>query len=296
MRSNRLVGKILLIWLSLIVTACNMNLQTKTPTPLSPEEIETQIAQTIIAQLTEIAGGDTPTPGKVQPPATVGATEAVSSTAQATSYPSTETPTPSPSPLPSPTLAAGDPRSELGTPDFQDNFENADNWAIYSNEHVEMTIENNHLEMKALNADKWDSWMLAWPVLKNFYVEAVISPGKCKGLDHYGLVFRAPDDKSGYFFTVSCDGQYSLRAWNGARFSYLIDWTKSDAILSGEGTVNRLAVRAEGGVITVIANGQVLGEAHNSTYSEGGVGLFVGATDTPGFTVQVTEFSYWELP
>jgi len=39
-----------------------------------------------------------------------------------------------------------------------------------------------------------------------------------------------------------------------------------------------------------------LGEAVDETYDKGTFGISIAATDTPGFTVTVTEVLYWELP
>ena len=59
----------------------------------------------------------------------------------------------------------------------------------------------------------WMGWSLTFSQKpQNFYLDAVFTPQTCSGADVYGLVFRAPDTESGYFFGVTCDGRYNLRS------------------------------------------------------------------------------------
>jgi hypothetical protein len=298
---------------ALFLAACSQ----VTSTPINTEKPNvayTAAAETIIAQLTEIAGPITQTPQAVTSPVlTMAATEitqpteapvAISTSTEAlppvSTTTETETPTPvdtpTETPAPSPTLVAGDPKANLGSPTWRDTFENALNWPLYEDKHVNMQIQNNRLVMTALNADKWDSWMLTWPVLENFYYEITASPGKCKGQDHYGLVARAPEENKTYLFGVSCEGKYSLRKWDGKRMTYLVEWTPSEFILKGANQTNRLGIKADGNTLSLYANGNLLAEKNDNSYKKGGIGVFIGAAETAGFKVRVSEAAYWELP
>lgn len=282
-----------------------------TPTPvetLNPKY--TSAAQTIVALMTEVAQPDTATPA----PATMAAVtlqpglETALAAEPATVTPSgptetpaptetpTDTPTPTTTPTPTATFAAGDPRAELGAPAWQDSFADGSNWFMFEDEHVTMTVSNGELTMAALQTGKWDSWMLAYPILENFYLEGVFSQGKCKGEDRYGMLVRAPDPNQAYLFGVTCDGQYSFRRWDGKRNHWLGEWTAHEAIATGSNQDNRLGIRAEGRTFTLYANGKELASFSDGNYREGGIGLFVGAGETPKFEVNIEEVSYWQLP
>jgi hypothetical protein len=302
---------IALFMLVLLAVACNAPLRPSIY-PVPPNAEQTSVAQTIAAQLTSIAQKNTPqaasagTPAQPEPGSDL---TPISGSVTATLTPTlSSTPTITPSPSPSrtitPTLAptatpsplTGDPRQELGRPDWQDRFATKKNWALYNDEHVEMEIKRNSLRMTALLADKWDSWMISVPTLKNFYLEAIALPGECSGLDRYGLFSRAPDPNQGYLFGFSCDGKYSLRKWDGEQFTTLVDWTANSAILPGADQTNRLGIKAQGDQIALYSNGILLTEIVDDTYDHGAFGLFVGAVTTPGFTVSFSEVAYWELP
>ncbi len=107
---------------------------------------------------------------------------------------------------------------------------------------------------------------------------------------------RAPDANQGYFLELSCGGQYKFQRWDGSKFLTLVNWTENSAIKSGSGQENRLGLKAEGDRFTFYANGVKIGEASDASYAEGRYGLFVSASSTPGFTVEVDEVDYWTLP
>lgn len=297
----------------------------------------TAAAATIAAQLTLIAAptlaGETPAAGEtaVAAGATVTVTamedtpllsttpDLLSETLPATSTPlPSSTPIPSDTPtvtptgtntltptatraLPSPTPTSVDPEASLGEADWSDTFQSGNNWPLYNDEHVEMHVGNNLLSMIALKADSrnpYDAWMLSWPQLNDFYLEATITPGQCKGVDRYGILARAPgfNPVTGYVFGFSCDGKYSFRIWDGSNYINLITWTSDGNIKQGADQTNVLGLRAEGSQISLYANGSLLTEIEDQTFSAGYFGLFVGAALTNSFTIQVSKVSYWALP
>ncbi len=287
----------------LLLTACSQTSSTPQSTEV-PNVAYTAAAETIIAQLTEIAAPSTEMPNVS---GTTVSTAAATETVEMTQVPAqtitetlapsatptegetqtpeptpSETPEPSETAAPTPTLSGSDPKANLGSPTWRDTFDNALNWPLYEDEHVSMQIKDNQLVMTAFNADKWDSWMLTWPVLENFYYEITASSGKCKGQDHYGLVARAPSENKTYLFGVSCEGEYSLRKWDGKRMTYLVEWTPSEDILKGANQTNRLGIKADGNTLSLYANGNLLAEKNDNSYKKGGIGVFIGAAETAG--------------
>jgi hypothetical protein len=242
------------------------------------------------------------------PPFEPSATEIPTETPLFTSIPSlTETPTPTitpsltvtPSLTPEVTLADTDPKSGLGDPAWRDTLTDSDNWPLYEDGHVRFEIEDDELTMTAFNADYWNGWMLTWPVITDFYLEANATSGECAGLDAYGIlarVSRTDQGHKGYLFGFSCDGHFSLRTWDGESYTMLTEWTSSTHIISGANQTNRIGIWAEGDRLKLYANGNLLAEVTDSVYEKGMFGVFVGAVETAGFQVTVEEIAYWNLP
>ncbi len=197
------------------------------------------------------------------------------------------------------TLPVGDPRAGLGTPAFEDKFNTGSNWPLYEDEHASFVVDDNELIMTAFNADYWNSWMLTAPTISNFYLEMDATIGTCSGLDAYGLMARSKltdDGSAGYLFGVSCDGRYSLRFWDGAEFTKLVNWTVHADLAYGSDQTQRIGVWAEGGVLKLYVNGKLITQVTDSTYPSGRFGVFVSSAATADMEVQVNEVSYWILP
>ncbi|MBE0410134.1 MAG: hypothetical protein IBX69_10425 [Anaerolineales bacterium] len=282
-----------------------------TPDSDDPGQAFTAAAETIVAQLTDLAltmQPSTPTNGTPVPPLP---TAAVSTPTTAIETPTdeatpeeeelTETVTPELTPTYTPEPSSVDPRGQLGEADFVDNFESAANWPLYNDGSVSFSIQDGELLMRAFNPVGWDGWMVTRPVLEDFFIEISASFRVCNGLDRYGLLVRASDPSAnwyGYLVGISCDGRYSLRHWNGptSSFTPLIDWTASEHIRSGANEVNRLGLWAEGNRLVVYVNGYQLGEVQDNRQTTGRFGVFIGSINTVDLTVEADEVAYWVLP
>lgn len=285
------------------LAACNLPASPDpSATDTDPSVDYTAAAETIIAQLTEVAETLTPTsPGDApeeatQPPASPAVTEtAVTPTAP----PSTPTVTSTPPPSPTATLPPSDPRSGLGDPTFSDTFANGDSWPLYTDEHVSFNVKDSNLVLTAFNPDKYNGWMFTWPVINDFYLEMTAKTEECSGLDQYGLMLRAtkpPQEYIGYLYGITCDGQYSLRRWDGDKYVTLVDWTSSDQLNAGSNQTNRIGILADGTRLTLYANGNLLQEINDDTHAQGRFGVFVGSANTPDFTTLVDEIAQWDIP
>jgi len=263
----------------LILPALACNMPSGAATQTAPAAEFTAAAGTVAAQLTRQAAGTDAAPAQT-------------STAPTTA-PTTGVPDVTPSPTSSPTPPAGDPRQELGEPDWVDDFSGELRWPLYDDDHVTMEIVDQALEMTALNADGWESWMVAVPRLQDFYLEMTAEPEPCSGRDRFGLLFRAPEPNEGYLFGINCAGEYALRIWDGDEYTVIIDWTPSEHIRT-EGE-NRIGVMARGASISLFANGNLLTRLTHTAYDRGAFGPFIGAANTGDFTVRITEIAFWEL-
>jgi hypothetical protein len=293
----------LLVVLTMAVAACSLPVPAATtPEPvveLTPDAIYTAAVQTVVAQLTESA--PTAEPTQTQPPAqaTLPPEETPIPTAQASSTsPASPTATFTATSQPEPTTPppAADPALNLGSPTWRDTFESGSNWALLSDEHSNFEVKDGQMVMQSFNADYWNSWALTPPSIEVFYLEAQGASGACAGRDRWGLFFRAPDYTRGYLFGLSCDGRYALWVWDGSSETYLVEWTDSSHILKGADQTNRIGVKADGSRLSLYANGNFLVEVRDDSFASGRFGLFVGAAETPGYTVKVDEVAYWENP
>jgi hypothetical protein len=291
---------------ALALAGCSLSAPTP-PATLDPALAYTAAAQTIIAHLTQAALTAT-----VIAPATIPPT-AVQTIVQPTEPPG-ETPTPT-APSPTATVTAtgtasapptatgpaptSDPRLYLGNPSFIDTFSTGANWTLEDDDHSSFEVDDGQLVMTAFNPDYCESWRLSWPVISDFYLEMIATPQKCAGLDRYGMMARAQKsdgDYLGYLFGFSCDGQYSLRRWNGSNFVSIVDWTESEFIRKGAGQGNRIGLMADGQKLSLYANGVLLKEINDDIHLSGKYGVSVGSVKTTDFTVMVDEMAYWELP
>ena len=210
----------------------------------------------------------------------------------------TPTVTPTPTITATATLSDTDPALTLGAPDWVDTMDNGDNWPTGYNDYT--SIEFNGGFMKLTAETDLDGWRLSWPYLKDFYLEAKVQSPDCEGTDHYGLMFRVPDNANankGYLFGITCDGKYSLRRWDGTTMHYPINWTASDLILKGKDVQNTLGLMAKGDTLTLYINGQKVNEVKDNGYLEGAFGVFVGSDNADdNVSVWVDQIRYWENP
>jgi len=301
--------KLLFVFIfTVILAGCNMPATTPTgvlPGENTPDAVYTAAVLTVAAQLTQVV----PATEETEPPV-------VTATAPAPTLESTQiqeptdavvteaSPTMASSPTAtqaatlaaSPTLSSSDPRAALGDPTFTDSFDDYDNWSFTDDEHTGMEVTDGRLEMVAFNPDFWEGWTITWVSGVDFYAEMTAAPQNCSGADRYGILFRAANDASeGYLFGFTCDGQYSLRIWNGDEFLEIVDWTASPYINAGAGNTNRLGVYTDSDTIRLYANGNLLQEVHDDTYEEGHVGVFVGSANTEDFTVYIELMDWWDL-
>lgn len=215
-----------------------------------------------------------------------------------TQAPPTETPT-QPAPSATPTLAPvpGDPAVALGVPDGVETFDTANNWQQFNNTCFQNVIQNGVMDMTANGLQGMSCWTVSWPLVQDYYLESLVTtPQTCQPADRFGLFFRAPDNLRGYLFGLSCDGLYSLNAWNGSATTVIVPPAANPAINLGAGSVNRIGVIAYGGTLQLYANGLLLTVAQDTTYTgPGKIGYFVSASSEQPFTTTYDNMSIWLL-
>lgn len=279
---------ILLVLASLTLSACNLPLgQARASATPESEQVATQVSTLLTAQPTS-APSLTSVPTSTVPPAPT-----KTSTLQA--------PLDTPTPAPTLTVSPNDPKASLGDPAWKNTFSTGKGFALetpYEDDNVRMAVENNALVMTGLQSNGWHSWRLTSPKVQDFYLEATTRTQTCSGNDLYGLVVRAPDFESGqgYYYGISCDGQYNFGKWQDQGLSDIAGLTQSDAILSGSNQTNVIGIKTDGSKISLYANGKLLREVDDSTFGDAGYfGVWIAANQTDGFTVQIQQMALWKL-
>jgi uncharacterized protein YraI len=246
--------------------------------------------------------------------------EAVSAQVNATLTalaPGTSTPTPEPSPTeespptaeptliptqipPTPTLVPveGDPAAILGEASGVDYFDTFNNWTNFDNECFKSEINGIYFLMTAKGLAGVACWEFTWPLLENFYLETVIEmPQSCQADDRFGVIFRAPDNNQGYLYGYTCDGRFTLTAWDGDETTtVLVPITETSTINTSPGAQNRMGVLVMGEDYYLYANGLFLAQAEDLTYLEPGkIGYYVRAATEEPFTVAYDHLKIWVL-
>ena len=289
---------------------------------LSDVEMQTQIAMvltnmptpTVMAQIPPTSTPElalvTATSSPDQPTATTEVLVVPTNTPEPQQPTATTAPTQAPPTAtsgPAFTAAPGDPRGRLGSPSSSDPMNDSTSWVwpTGANDFTAIGYSGGWLTLTGLT-DKL-GWRLANPegvAFGDLYLEATFKTTGCSGNDQYGMIVRVPvikDADRGYLFGFTCDGRYSLRKWDGldgtkGKMTRLKDWTGSDAIQKGSNQTNRMGLMMIGTRMLMYANGQLIGEVTDGTWTSGNFGLYVGAGPTDDFAVQVDEMAYWKNP
>lgn len=311
---------ILIVLAILVLTACS---QQATPTQ-TDSEMATKVAQILTNMPTATGQGPkstSTTPGlptiavtATKPPAdatqapnpTAAAPEATATQApSATPVPPTATATqPAPSNTPSgptATTVAGDPRANLGNPTWTDKMDNGNNWPTGTDPSGYTAIDFNNGLMELTGLQAIDGWRLTYKKFGDAYLEMTVDSGSCLPKDRYGVIVRVPNSSQanrGYLFVFTCGGNFAIRKWDGPSnaMTNLVNWKANAAIKSGANQTNRMGVKLEGSKLALYANGVLVGEAQDDTWSAGVFGIFAGSHESNEYTIKVDEISYWELP
>jgi len=213
-----------------------------------------------------------------------------------------ETPTPEPTVEPqlTPTVESLDPGEYLEKPDWSDSFKDAKNWVFGTDTYSIATLENEHMKLVAQTEEP--GWRIAsTKTLKAAYIEAEFEVGKCSSTDRFGIIFRVPekvDYNQGYIFSITCDGRYSLRLWDGIakKSIWMIPHTSSDVINKGASSTNRLGVMTIDNDIILFVNGEKVDMIEDDTFNAGYFGVYINSDKTDKLTVFVDEAKYWLDP
>jgi hypothetical protein len=273
----------ILLLLSILLAGCNLPDRSLPEPSATPDVVATEVAR----MKTEMpTATNPPTQAPLQPTGTL---------------PSFPTDTAAPSPTNQAAVTStpipGDPAAALGAPGWKDSLDTTKNFYLYDNDNTAVEAGSGTLRLIGRTNIGWHGWSLTYAQnAADFYLEGTFVTGTCRGADLYGLTFRANKENAGYFFGITCDGRYDLRArdFNNNTDTEILPLKSNPAILTGSGQTNRIGVKTEGSKISLYANGVLMEEVTNDTYTAGYFGPFIAGFETAGFTVDLDQIALWK--
>lgn len=244
-----------------------------TPEVIPVDELQTQAAETVIAQVT-IDARLTPSPT---------ATEAPTSTLTPTPAPNTPTPTVTASP----TLMVA-PTAEFNLV-FEDDFSNQ-TWAVQTDEDFGFGYldDGYTIYVNLVNAAIWS--LRGVGSLSDVRVEtdARRYDGPVDG--YYGVVCRHSDEDNYYAMLISDAGSYGIASMQDGSFEFLYESTDEfDIIQPGE--INRITGECVGSRISLFVNGTEMVSLEDNSHQSGSNGLVAKTRLAPEFQALYTYFA-----
>lgn len=284
--------------LVMALSGCNLSVMPQTPTPI-PDAAYTAAAETVIAQLTQVASVATPTAPPILVPSATnpilptevqGAipTDTLLTTEVQGAIP-TDTPVPTEPPLPIPT----------GTPTnvpeilFEDDFTYDTGW--YTDKGDDFSFEYAHggyrISVDILNAP-------IWSIRERYYsdvrleVDAVQLSGAQDG--YYGLVCRHNDSDNYYALVIGSDGSFGIAKSQDGEFEFIETGTAPPGVINPGEAVNRVRADCVGDTMTLYANDQKLSELRDVDFEFGYIGLIAGTRLSGGVVVLFDNFTIYQ--
>jgi len=90
----------------------------------------------------------------------------------------------------------------------------------------------------------------------------------------FGVVCRFQDENNMYYFVITQDGYYAIYKYMDAEWYPLIEYTQSAQLANKRETT--VTASCIGNTLSLAVDGRLLGEAQDSSFSEGQYGIFAG--------------------
>jgi hypothetical protein len=190
-------------------------------------------------------------------------------------------------------LADGVQKVTVGDLLLDDHFDIKDDWENYTTDNTSAEVTDGEYIIKADGA--YFNWGLNEKAKHADAVLEVDATQTDKSQENFfGLVCRANKDGEGYYFIVGSDGYFRIAKREKKEFTSLVDWSYTTAVLAGK-TTNHLAAICAGDYLALYANGELLAEANDSTFSEGIAGLTAGAYEKTKVSATFDDLKLWEV-
>jgi hypothetical protein len=166
---------------------------------------------------------------------------------------------------------------------FQDDFSNTNSGWDRANTGKDIADYANGAYRIYINEPNVNVW--ANPGLNFTDARVEVDATKVGGPDDndYGITCRVKDTNHFYFLIISSDGYYGIGKMKGElqAFIGMEAMLPSEAILQGDRT-NHLQADCVGNTLTLYVNGTKVGQASDTEYTSGDIGLIAGTFNNPG--------------
>jgi len=272
--------------LSVLLTSCNL--------PGRGEPTVDIVATQVAKMLTEAVEEDEEATETITPSLTL--TETINEATPTQTATITETPTLTPD--------VSDPAMQLGSPIWTQDFSGSTSSWDFEYDEAVFETSSGYLSLTAKVIANYHSWYVSSPKLKNAYVEATIQMMNGSGLDRFGLVVKASSDgQQFYFLTITADGQWGFFRMENDIPNNVINIHEIQGYQTAEQLndittkPHRIGIWMKGSSFTFYIDGEEIGTASDSTLTnEGYTGFLIAYANTSGFTVQVDDLRYWNIP
>lgn len=174
---------------------------------------------------------------------------------------------------------------------FEDDFSDTSSGWDQVTESDRVTDYDNGAYVIRVNDSNSDAWANPGKNFSDSRVEVDATKTDGDDNNNFGVICRSQSGSVNDFYTmwISSDGFYAIVKIQNGELGFLVEWQTSDAINQGNAT-NRIRGDCVGSTLSVYANGTLLGETTDSTYSSGDVGLEAGTFDVGGTEIRFDNF------
>lgn len=198
-------------------------------------------------------------------------------------------------PTPAPTPRRGTPTPEPGGDVFTDDFSNprAGGWQQGSDDAYSVEIHGGKLYIDVLEP-QWTIWSTTPNLAGDFQIDVDSQWMDGAQETELGLIVRMQKDGGNgskfYTFAISPLGYYSVWARAGGKWTALVDWTPSDAVLTDYEDVNHLRLVAVGEDFAFYCNDEELVTLQDAGMSDGYFGVYGATIQADSLTVAFDNF------
>jgi len=274
----------MMLVVAVVLSGCDLLRTPPAPTPI-PDAAYTAAAQTIIAQLTQIAPPETPTPPPTLAPSL---TNTLLPTDTQTTTP-TNTLTPTEPAIPTLTSTPTNIPEIL----FEDDFSYDTGW--YTDKGEDFSFEyakgGYRISVDILNAPIWSIRERNYTDVR-VEVDAAQISGAQDG--YYGLVCRHTDSDNYYALVIGSDGAFGIAKSQNGEFVILRTGTAVPGVIKSGEAANRVRADCVGETISLYANDQKLVEIQDNDFESGYIGVIAGTRLSGGVVVLFDNFAIYE--
>ena len=181
-------------------------------------------------------------------------------------------------------LLAADP-PPTPTPLFQDDFSGPTEFSQEEDEYALIQQQDEALVITVKQSQAYGNSTLERE-FADVTIEVDVQMLEGPFVNEFGVGCRV-SDAGEYDFSISSDGYYQISLWDAVeeQVVFLVDWTPSPAIYTGQGVVNRLRATCYQDQLTLSVNGHHLATVADDHLSGGQVLLYAGSFEQAGVTV-----------